>query len=85
MTSSGQKSGMDGGRLGWGMITLAWQLHGRDCRHAGHLPALAVNGDDRLWLVGKTGSWLLHLAGETPPVVVATPSPCGSCSQRNSP
>jgi DNA segregation ATPase FtsK/SpoIIIE, S-DNA-T family len=69
------ESGMDGGRLGWGMVTLAWQLMGEV---AGTLVILL------LWLLmmmtgfglwAKLETWLLHLAGETPPVVVATPVP----------
>jgi S-DNA-T family DNA segregation ATPase FtsK/SpoIIIE len=69
------ESGMDGGRLGWGMVTLAWQLMGEV---AGTLVIfllwlLMVMTGFGLW--AKLETWLLHLAGETPPVVVATPVP----------
>ena len=66
---------MDGGRLGWGMITLTWQLMGGI---AGTLVIfllwlfLVMTGFG-LW--AKLEAWLLHFAGETPPVVVATPVP----------
>jgi len=69
------ESGMDGGRLGWGMVTLAWQLMG------GVVGTLVIF---LLWLLmvmtgfglwAKLEVWLLHLAGEAPPVVVSTPLP----------
>jgi S-DNA-T family DNA segregation ATPase FtsK/SpoIIIE len=71
------ESGWDGGRLGWGLITLAWQLM---TPIGGTLVILL------LWLLmimtgfglwSKLEAWLLHLAGEAPPVVVATPLPVG--------
>ena len=68
---------MDGGRLGWGMITLAWQSMSQI---GGTLVIfllwlLMVMTGFGLW--AKLETWLLHLAGETPPVVVATPVPAG--------
>ncbi len=69
------ESGWDGGRLGWGLVTLAWQLMSPI---GGTLVILL------LWLLmvmtgfglwSKLEAWLLHLAGEAPPVVVATPVP----------
>jgi DNA segregation ATPase FtsK/SpoIIIE, S-DNA-T family len=68
-------SRMYGGRLGWGMATLAW-------RYTGELLGTLVIFF--LWLLtlatglglwSKLEVWLLHFAGETPPVVVATPVP----------
>lgn len=69
------ESGMDGGRLGWGMITLAWRSLGEI---GGTLVIfllwlLTVMTGFGLWI--KLEAWLLHLAGETPPVIVATPMP----------
>jgi S-DNA-T family DNA segregation ATPase FtsK/SpoIIIE len=69
------EAGMDGGRLGWGMTTLTWQLLGEI---AGTLVIfilwlLMVMTGFGLWTSLET--WLLHFAGETPPVVVATPVP----------
>ncbi|MDO9303321.1 MAG: DNA translocase FtsK, partial [Anaerolineales bacterium] len=60
-----------------GMITLAWQLMGQI---VGTLVlfllwSLMVMTGFGLWQ--KLEGWLLHLAGETPPVVVATPIPAG--------
>ena len=68
------EAGMDGGRLGWGMVTLAWQLMGEI---VGTLVIFLlwlfmVMTGFGLW--AKLEAWLLHLAGETPPVVVATPA-----------
>ncbi|MBV5347351.1 hypothetical protein JZU46_03930, partial [bacterium] len=67
--------GMDGGRLGWGMITLAWQFVGQV---SGTLVVfllwlLMVMTGFGLWR--KLEEWLLHLAGETPVLVVSTPVP----------
>jgi len=69
------EAGMDGGRLGWGLVTLAWQLMGSI---AGTLVImlfwlLMVMTGFGLW--SKLEQWLLHLAGEAPPIVVATPVP----------
>ena len=69
------EAGMDGGRLGWGMVTLAWQLMGET---VGTLVIfllwlLMIMTGFGLW--AKLETWLLHLAGETPPVVVSTPVP----------
>ena len=69
------ESGMYGGRLGWGMIMLAWKFLGEV---AGTLVIfflwifMIVTGFG-LW--AKLEDWLLHLAGEAPTVVVATPTP----------
>ncbi len=69
------ESGMDGGRLGWGMVTLAWQV----LTKVGGTLVLFL-----LWafttMVGfglweKLEAWLLTLAGETAPINVATPLP----------
>jgi len=71
------EAGMDGGRLGWGMIMLTW-----DSIKLG--PVLGTLVIFVLWLLmvmtgfglwAKLEAWLLHLAGETPVVVVATPTP----------
>ena len=69
------EAGMYGGRLGWGMIMLTW-------RYLDVLPGtllifliwlLMVMTGFGLWT--KLEEWLLHLAGEAQPVVVATPTP----------
>jgi S-DNA-T family DNA segregation ATPase FtsK/SpoIIIE len=66
---------MYGGRLGWGMVMLAWKSMSK----IGGTFVIFL-----LWLLmfmtgfdmwTKLEAWLLHLAGETPPVVVATPVP----------
>ncbi len=69
------EAGVDGGRLGWGLLALAWKFLG------------AIGGSFvifLLWLFAavtgfglwtKLEDWLLHIAGEAPTVVVATPVP----------
>ncbi len=69
------EAGMYGGRLGWGMIMLAWKFMGE---LAGTLVIfflwifMVVTGFG-LW--AKLEDWLLQIAGESPTVVVATPTP----------
>ena len=69
------ESGWDGGRLGWGMITLAW----RSMTVVGGslviliLWGLAVMTGFGLW--AKLEAWLLHIAGEAPTVILSTPVP----------
>lgn len=67
------ESGWDGGRLGWGLVTLAWQSLGEI------LGSLVIV---LLWLLAtatgcgfwaKLEVWMLKIAGETPPVVLGTP------------
>ncbi|WKZ35338.1 MAG: DNA translocase FtsK [Anaerolineales bacterium] len=69
------ESGMDGGRLGWGLATFAW-------RSLGGLGGTLVLF--LLWLLtaatglgfwSKLEAWLLQIAGEAPPVVLSTPVP----------
>jgi S-DNA-T family DNA segregation ATPase FtsK/SpoIIIE len=69
------EAGMDGGRLGWGLVTLAWQSLGQ----VGGTIILVI-----LWaftiMIGfglwtKLEEWLLHVAGEAPVMVVSTPVP----------
>lgn len=68
------ESGMGGGRLGWGLVTLAWKLGvvgGSFVLFI--LWGLAVMTGFGLW--ARLETWLLHFAGEAPPVVIATPVP----------
>lgn len=68
------ESGMGGGRLGWGLVTLAWKLGvvgGSFLLFM--LWGLAVMTGFGLW--ARLEIWLLHFAGEAPPVVIATPVP----------
>ena len=69
------ESGMDGGRLGWGLITLVWQ----SAKMGPYLGTLVIF---LLWLLmvmtgfglwAKLESWLLYIAGEAPRVIAATP------------
>lgn len=69
------ESGWDGGRLGWGLVTLVWRSLGA---LAGTLVIfllwlLAVVTGFGLW--AKIETWLLKIAGESVPVVVAAPTP----------
>ena len=67
------ESGLAGGRLGWGLITLAWRYMGAifGTLVIFILWALAVATGFGLW--EKLEAWLLQLAGEATPVVVSTP------------
>ncbi|NOT05319.1 MAG: DNA translocase FtsK [Anaerolineales bacterium] len=69
------ESGMDGGRLGWGLATLAWQSLGQvgGTLILVILWAFSIMIGFGLW--AKLEAWLLHVAGEAPTVVVATPVP----------
>lgn len=69
------EAGMGGGRLGWGLTALLWRSMGQV---VGTLVLFLV------WLVaaatgfgfwGWLENWLLKVAGEAPPIVVATPVP----------
>ena len=69
------ESGMDGGRLGWGLVRLLWQSMGEIVGTLVLLLfwALAVATGFGLW--ARLEAWLLKLAGEEAPVVIATPTP----------
>ncbi len=67
------EAGWDGGRLGWGLITLTW----RAMSEIGGtlvillLWVLAIMTGFGLW--AKLEAWLLHIAGEAPTVILSTP------------
>lgn len=69
------ESGMDGGRLGWGLVRLLWQVMGS---LVGSLVlflfwALAVATGFGLW--AKLEAWLTKIAGDEAPVIVSMPVP----------
>ncbi len=69
------ESGLDGGRLGWGIVRLLWQYMGN---FAGTsvlflLWLLAVATGFGLW--AKLEAWLVKIAGDQAPVIVSTPVP----------
>jgi S-DNA-T family DNA segregation ATPase FtsK/SpoIIIE len=68
------ESGMDGGRLGWGIVRLMWQM--------GTIPGTLVLFI--LWLLAaatgfgmwaKLEAWLIKIAGDEAPVIVNEPEP----------
>ena len=69
------EAGMDGGRLGWGLATLASQTIGSiwGTLVLFILWAFSIMIGFGLW--AKLEAWLLHVAGEAPTMVVATPVP----------
>ena len=76
------EAGWDGGRLGWGLITLAWRAMSET---GGTLVivilwALAIMTGFGLWR--KLEEWLLHIAGEAPTVILTTPVP-GKAEKKN--
>ena len=76
------EAGWDGGRLGWGLITLAWRAMSET---GGTLVivilwALAIMTGFGLWR--KLEEWLLHIAGEAPTVILSTPVP-GKTEKKN--
>jgi DNA segregation ATPase FtsK/SpoIIIE, S-DNA-T family len=65
------ENGMGGGRLGWGLVTLAWKIGviwGSVALFI--LWGLAVMTGFGLW--SRLETWLLHFAGEAPTVVIST-------------
>jgi S-DNA-T family DNA segregation ATPase FtsK/SpoIIIE len=69
------ESGYDGGRLGWALVRLFWQT-------MGEIPGtsvlfvlwlLAVATGFGLW--ARLESWLVKIAGDEAPMIVATPTP----------
>jgi S-DNA-T family DNA segregation ATPase FtsK/SpoIIIE len=70
--------GLDGGRLGWGMTTLAWQTltKGGGTTVIFLLWAFAAMIGFGLW--EKLEAWLLIIAGEAPPIILGTPVPAES-------
>ncbi len=69
------EEGMGGGRLGWGLAALMWrsmgQIAGTLVLFLAWLVAAATGLGFWAWLE----NWLLKVAGEAPPIVVATPVP----------
>ncbi|MBI3165108.1 MAG: DNA translocase FtsK [Anaerolineales bacterium] len=69
------ESGLDGGRLGWGIVRLLWQYMGK---FAGTsvlflLWMLAVATGFGLWV--RLETWLANIAGDQAPVIISTPTP----------
>ncbi len=79
------EAGLDGGRLGWGLITLAWQTISKVGGTLAilFLWALAVMTGFGLW--AKLEAWLLHIAGEAPTVILSTPVPEKTEKKSNQP
>ncbi len=69
------ESGMDGGRLGWGLVTLAWRTMTKTGGTLVLLLLWAFTSMVGFGLWEKLEVWLLTIAGEVQPVVAATPVP----------
>lgn len=68
------EDGMGGGRLGWGLVTLAWKIGVVWGSIALFIVwGLAVMTGFGLW--SRLEAWLLHFAGEAPVVVISTQVP----------
>jgi S-DNA-T family DNA segregation ATPase FtsK/SpoIIIE len=69
------EAGLDGGRLGWGLATLAWQFIGPIWGTLVLVILWAFTAMIGFGLWAKLEAWLLHVAGEAPVMVVSTPVP----------
>ncbi|MBI5965446.1 MAG: DNA translocase FtsK [Chloroflexi bacterium] len=69
------ESGLDGGRLGWGLATLAWRTMTQPVGTFVIFLLWAFTSMVGFGLWAKLEAWLLTFAGEAPPVIVATPVP----------
>lgn len=69
------ESGMDGGRLGWGLVRLLWLGMGEIAGTSVLILfwALAVATGFGLW--AKLEAWLIKIAGDEAPVIVSMPEP----------
>ena len=68
-------AGMYGGRLGWGMVMLTWRYMGEIVGTLIIFLLWLLMASTGFGLWAKLETWLLHLAGEAPPVVISTPTP----------
>ncbi len=79
------ESGLDGGRLGWGLLTLTRQTMTEVGGTLVIFLLWAFTAMVGLGLWEKLEAWLLIIAGETPPVVAATPLPSETEKQEEQP
>ncbi len=75
------EAGMDGGRLGWGLITLVWRTMTQPVGTLVIFLLWAFTSMVGFGLWAKLEAWLLIIAGEAPPVVLETPVPAESETQ----
>ena len=75
------EAGMDGGRLGWGLITLVWRTMTQPVGTLVIFLLWAFTSMVGFGLWAKLEAWLLIIAGEAPPVILETPVPAESETQ----
>ena len=75
------EAGMDGGRLGWGLITLVWRTMTQPVGTLVIFLLWAFTSMVGFGLWAKLEAWLLIIAGEAPPVVLETSMPAESETQ----
>ena len=75
------EAGKDGGRLGWGLITLVWRTMTQPVGTLVIFLLWAFTSMVGFGLWAKLEAWLLIIAGEAPPVILETPVPAESETQ----
>jgi len=69
------EAGLDGGRLGWGLVALAWRLMGAMLGSLALILLWALTAITAFGGWSKLEGWLLRFAGETPAEVAASAPP----------
>lgn len=69
------ESGMDGGRLGWGLVRLLWQSMGEILGTSILILFWALAAATGFGLWARLEAWLIKIAGDEAPMIVSMPEP----------